>query len=166
MSLDNLCHNSSARDCAILQQWLFTHWYPCPWYPLVVYLLYVPAHKSDMVTEYLDTHGIKTLPHPPYSPDLASCNFRLNPVIKECLGGKRFESYLVVGSSVFQCMNTIPQNDYKAVFSKWIVTLKKCVDANGEFFEGLSLYIFRSHYIVGLNEPILRTFQIPLLHIP
>lgn len=28
---------------------------------------------------------------------------------------------------------------------------EKCVDANGEFFEGLSLYIFRSHYIVGVK---------------
>jgi len=35
-------------------------------------------------------------------------------------------------------MNTIPKNDYKAVFSKWIVRLKMCVDANGKYVEGLS----------------------------
>jgi hypothetical protein len=34
-------------------------------------------------------------------------------------------------------MKTIPQNDYKAAFSKWIVWLKKFVDANGEYFEGV-----------------------------
>jgi hypothetical protein len=33
-------------------------------------------------------------------------------------------------------MNTIPQNDYKVAFSKWIVRLKRA--ANGECFEGLS----------------------------
>lgn len=38
---------------------------------------------------------------------------------------------------VLQCMNT--QNAYKAAFAKWIVRLKKCVDVNREYFEGLSL---------------------------
>jgi hypothetical protein len=51
------------------------------------------------------------------------------------LGGRRFESRPVIGSTVFQSMNTIPQNDYKVAFSKWIVRLKS---ANGEYFEGLS----------------------------
>jgi hypothetical protein len=51
---------------------------------------------------------------------------------------RRFESRPVVGSAVFQCMNTIPQHDYKAAFSKLIGMLKKCVDANGKYFEDLS----------------------------
>jgi len=32
------------------------------------------------------------LSHPPYSPDLASCNFYLFPNMKKWLGGKRFAS--------------------------------------------------------------------------
>jgi hypothetical protein len=35
-------------------------------------------------------------------------------------------------------MNNIPQNDCKAAFYKWIVRLKKCVDDNGEYFDGFS----------------------------
>jgi hypothetical protein len=35
-------------------------------------------------------------------------------------------------------MNTILQNDYKAAFSEWIVNLQMCVEANGQYFEGLS----------------------------
>jgi len=32
------------------------------------------------------------LPHPPYSPDLAPCDFFLFPNMKKWLGGKRFAS--------------------------------------------------------------------------
>ena len=36
-------------------------------------------HKSAVVTEYLRKERIKLLPHPPYSPDIAPCDFFLFP---------------------------------------------------------------------------------------
>ena len=36
-----------------------------------------PVHNSILVTDYLTKMGIKTLPQPPYSPDLAPCDFCL-----------------------------------------------------------------------------------------
>ena len=36
-----------------------------------------PVHTSILVTDYLTKMGIKTVPHPPYSPDLAPCDFWL-----------------------------------------------------------------------------------------
>ena len=36
--------------------------------------------------------GIKTVPHPPYSPDLAPCDFCLFPKLKEKLRGCRYET--------------------------------------------------------------------------
>ena len=36
---------------------------------------YTSPHNSILVTDYLTKMGIKTLPHPPYSPDLAPCVF-------------------------------------------------------------------------------------------
>ena len=38
-----------------------------------------PVHNSIFVTDYLTKMGIKTVRHPPYSPDLAPCNFCLIP---------------------------------------------------------------------------------------
>ena len=35
------------------------------------------SHNSILVTDYLTRMGIKTVPHPPYSPDLAPCDFWL-----------------------------------------------------------------------------------------
>ena len=42
-----------------------------------------PVHKSTLVTDYLTKMGIKTVPQPPYSPDLAPCDFCLFPKLKE-----------------------------------------------------------------------------------
>ena len=38
-----------------------------------------PSHTSFAVREFLAQHNITTLPHPPYSPDLALCNFFFIP---------------------------------------------------------------------------------------
>ena len=48
------------------------------------------VHNSILVTDYLTKIGIKTAPHPPYSPDLAPCDFCLFPKLKEKLGGYRY----------------------------------------------------------------------------
>ena len=34
-----------------------------------------PVHNSILVTDYLTKMGINTVAHPPYSPDLAPCDF-------------------------------------------------------------------------------------------
>jgi len=49
------------------------------------------AHKARIVTEYLRNERVDLLPHPPYSPDLAPCDFFLFPRIKKELKGKRFD---------------------------------------------------------------------------
>jgi hypothetical protein len=39
----------------------------------------------------LAKHSIPVVPHPPYSPDLAPCDFFLFPRLKSSLKGKRFQ---------------------------------------------------------------------------
>ena len=34
-----------------------------------------PAHKANLVQEIVQKLNIETLAHPPYSPDLATCDF-------------------------------------------------------------------------------------------
>ena len=41
-----------------------------------------PVHDSILVRDYLTKMGIKTVPHPPYNPDLALCDFWLFPKFK------------------------------------------------------------------------------------
>ena len=51
-----------------------------------------PVHNSILVRDYLTKMGIKIVPHRPYSPDLASCDFWLFPNLKEKLWGCRYEA--------------------------------------------------------------------------
>ena len=93
-----------------------------------------PACCSTVVQDYLKTQGFKTLPHPAYSPGMASCDLWLNPVIKKCLSGRKFET-----RTLFQCTDSIPKCNYKSALKNWIKRLKKCVEVKGEYFEGLDL---------------------------
>ena len=43
-----------------------------------------PVHNSILVIDYLTKMGIKTVPHRPYSPDLAPCDFWLFPNFRGC----------------------------------------------------------------------------------
>ena len=96
-----------------------------------------PVHCSAVVQDYLKTQGFKTLPHPAYSPDLAPCDFKLNPIIKKCLSGRKFEICTAVERALFQCTDSVPKCDYKSALKNWIKRLKKCVEVKGEYFEGL-----------------------------
>ncbi len=49
--------------------------------------------------------GIKTLPHPPYSPDLAPCDFWLFPKLRGC----RYEIIEEMKESVTKVIGTVHQ---------------------------------------------------------
>ena len=48
-----------------------------------------PVHNSILVTDYLTKMGIKTVPQPPYSPDLGPCDFWLFPKLRDNIGDER-----------------------------------------------------------------------------
>ena len=49
-----------------------------------------PAHTALSIREFLAKKSIPGLPHPPYSPDLAPCDFYLFPKLKLKLKGHHF----------------------------------------------------------------------------
>ena len=51
-----------------------------------------PVHSALRAREFLAKHSITVLPHPPYSPDLAPCDFFLFPMLKRPLKERRFET--------------------------------------------------------------------------
>jgi transposase len=51
---------------------------------------YAPAHNALSVKQFLANKNITVLEHPPYSPDLAPCDFF--PKIKSVLKGTHFVS--------------------------------------------------------------------------
>jgi histone-lysine N-methyltransferase SETMAR len=47
----------------------------------------VPAHMSLKTTEFVTNNNMAIVPHPPYSLDLAPCDFALFPKLKMKLKG-------------------------------------------------------------------------------
>ena len=95
-----------------------------------------PAHKAAIVTDFLKSEKVTVLPHPPYSPDLAPCDYFLFPRLKNHLSGKRYNSRKALGSAIYQCLKGIHVEDYEKCFQNWIERLKRCISAKGEYFEG------------------------------
>ena len=62
-----------------------------------------PVHNSILVTDYLTKMGIKTVPQPPYSPDLAPCDFCLFPKLRGC----RYETIEEMKEAVTQVIDTL-----------------------------------------------------------
>ncbi|PNF34249.1 hypothetical protein B7P43_G17274 [Cryptotermes secundus] len=60
------------------------------------------------VKRYLAKNNIPVTEHPPYSPDLASCDFFLFPKIKSALKGTRFKSADAVKAKATQLLKSCP----------------------------------------------------------
>jgi len=50
-----------------------------------------PAHNALVIREFLAKSNIAVLEQPPYSPDLAFCDFFLFPKLKEVIKRTRFQ---------------------------------------------------------------------------
>jgi hypothetical protein len=73
--------------------------------PLNVHTDNARRHTAKMVTEFLAGNGMKKAPHPPYSLDLAPCDFHLCGHSKGMLAGVSFEEpnqLLSVIDAIFQ----------------------------------------------------------------
>ena len=69
------------------------------------------AHKVKVTTTFLSEQGIHVLDHPPYSPDLAPCDFWLFPILKERLTGHKFDRVQDLAKAVKSQLDTIPKED-------------------------------------------------------
>ena len=76
--------------------------------------------------------GIKTVPHPPYSWDLAPCDFRLFPKLRGC----RYETIEEMKEAVMKVIDTHTQEDFHGAFQKLLEWYNKCIAAGGDYFEG------------------------------
>ena len=95
-----------------------------------------PVHNSILVTDYLTQMGIKTVPHPPYSSDLAPCDFWLFPKLKENLRSNRYSTIEDMKEAVTRVPNTLTQEAFRGVFQKLLERYNKWIDVGGEYFEG------------------------------
>ena len=76
--------------------------------------------------------GIKTVRHPPYSPDLAPCDLWLFPKLRGCC----YETIGEMKEAVTKVIVTLTQGDFHRAFQKALERYKKCFAAGEDYFEG------------------------------
>ena len=86
--------------------------------------------------EFLAKNSITKMDHPPYSPDLAPCDFWLFPKLKNALKEQRFADLSDIQRNVKTLLRVIPENDVQDSFRQWHDRLTKCKASQGEYFEG------------------------------
>ena len=76
--------------------------------------------------------GIKTVPHRPYGPDLAPCDFWLFPKLR----GSHYETIEEMKETVTKVIDTLTQEDFHGTFQKLVEQYNKSIAAGGDNFEG------------------------------
>ena len=75
---------------------------------------------------------IKTVPQPPFSPDLAApCDCWLFPKLRSCC----YETIVVMKEAVIKVIDMLTQEDFYGAFQKWLEWYNKCIEARGDSFE-------------------------------
>ena len=75
---------------------------------------------------------ITTVPHPPYSPYLALCDFSLFPKLR----GRRYETIEEMKKAVTKVIDTLTQEDFHGALKKLLERYNKCIAAGGDYFVG------------------------------
>jgi len=68
-----------------------------------------PAHMALSLQQFLvrKKNNMTVIPHPPYSPNLAPCDFFLFPRTKRQMKGKRFADVSEVKKKTLEVLNSI-----------------------------------------------------------
>jgi histone-lysine N-methyltransferase SETMAR len=94
-----------------------------------------PIHNTKVVDDAIGSLGLKKLEHPPYSPDLAPCDFFLFGHVKGRLNGCSFATPDEIFAAVQEVINEIPPDVFARVFEEWLARLRTCRDSGGEYVE-------------------------------
>ena len=76
--------------------------------------------------------GIKTVPHSPYSPELAPWDFLLFPKLRGC----RSETIEEMKEAVMKVIDTLTQEEIHGAFQKLLEHYNNCIAGGGDYLEG------------------------------
>ena len=76
--------------------------------------------------------GVKTVPQPPYSSELAPCDFWLFPKLRGC----RYETTEEMKEAVTKVIDTLTQEDFHGALQKLLERYNKSTAAGGNYLEG------------------------------
>lgn len=92
-------------------------------------------HVHSNVIKYLNDQNFTIMDQPPYSPDLAPCDFWLFDYIKQRLTNQPDAESLA--SKITEIVSSIPEKEYLKTFEKWNERMELCIKYEGHYFEHL-----------------------------
>jgi hypothetical protein len=103
-----------------------------------------PAHHSTLVQEELVKQQVIVLPRPPYSPDLAQCDFFFFPHLKGKLRWRRFQSAKEIVTATREAVQDLPANIFQQYFQQLYKRWQICPAASSDYFEEGCGYVWVS----------------------
>ncbi|UYV73753.1 hypothetical protein LAZ67_11000721 [Cordylochernes scorpioides] len=94
-----------------------------------------PSHSSLTVRRFLAKNNVCVLNHPPYSPDLAQCDFYLFSKIKLKLKGCFFYDIPTIQTAATSTLEAIPQSGLQEAFNSLLNRCNICINSGGDYFE-------------------------------
>jgi hypothetical protein len=86
----------------------------------------VPTQTFLKTAEFVTNNNI-IIPHPPYLPDLAPCDFALFPKLKMKRKGWRFETVSDIQRELQVVLDSIRENDFHGVLEALKKQLDRCI---------------------------------------
>ena len=105
--------------------------------------------------------GMKTVPQPPYSRDLAPCDFCLFPKLRRC----RHKTIEEMKEAVTKFIDTLTQEDFHGAFPKLLERYKKCIVAGGYYFEGDLSFMCVLSIKVPIQKKSVNLFNDPRIYL-
>jgi predicted acetyltransferase len=75
------------------------------------------------------------IPHPPYSPDVATCDFFPFPKMKLKLKGRRLDAIEKIQAESQRALDILTEKDFQEAFQKWKRWWDRYLHAGGNHFE-------------------------------
>ena len=105
--------------------------------------------------------GIKTVPQPPYSLDLAPCNFWLFPKLRGC----SYETIEEMKEAVMKVIDMLTQKDFHGTFQKLLGQYNTYIAAEGDYFEEDLSFMCVQSIKVAMCKKSLETYWMILVYI-
>lgn len=93
------------------------------------------SHKASLTDKFLKANKLRVVPHPPYSPDLAMCDFWLFSGLKRNLRGRNFATEDELDEAVMTYFASISKDYWLGAFAMWKERMERCIEVKGDYFE-------------------------------
>ena len=92
-------------------------------------------HKSAGAQESFNTYPFKSVPNPPFSPDVSPLDFGVFGTVKDLMPMGTIESDEELKETITSILNDLGKDYIKKVFLAWEKRLQQVIDTNGDYVQ-------------------------------